>query len=145
MTNTVTISCTLDTNNPTVPLGFEAWVNDYKFLDLAHVENTQEVFVEIPDDDNEHELKFVLKNKLPDCTVLDEHGTIISDAVLTVSDIKFDGIELKYLATKLSTYTHDFNGTGKITQDKFYGTLGCNGTVSLKFSTPIYLWLLEHM
>ena len=44
-----------------------------------------------------------------------------------------------------AVYTHDFNGTSKATENKFYGELGCNGTVSLKFSTPMYLWLLEHM
>lgn len=145
MTNTAKISCTLDTNNPAAKLGFEAWVDDYKFFDLAHVEHKQEVFVEIPDTVGEHELKFVLKHKSPGYTTIDEHGTIISDAVLTISDIKFDDAELKHVATKLSTYTHDFNGTGKEVQDKFYGTLGCNGTVSLKFTTPMYLWLLEHL
>jgi hypothetical protein len=145
MTDTAKISCILDTNNPTAKLGFEAWIDNCKFFDLAHVENPQEVLIEIPDNDGDHELRFVLKHKSPDCTSLDKNGTIISDAVLIISDIKFEGIELKYLATKLSTYTHDFNGTGKTTQDKFYGTLGCNGTVSLKFSTPVYLWLLEHI
>jgi len=47
--------------------------------------------------------------------------------------------------TELATYTHDFNGTKELTQEKFYGVMGCNGTVSLKFATPIYLWLLENM
>jgi len=46
---------------------------------------------------------------------------------------------------KLAQYQHDFNGTGNPTIDKFYGEMGCNGTVSLKFTTPIYLWLLENM
>jgi hypothetical protein len=42
-------------------------------------------------------------------------------------------------------YEHDYNGTGTLTQEKFYGQMGCNGTVSLAFCTPIYMWLLEHM
>jgi hypothetical protein len=47
---------------------------------------------------------------------------------------------------KLTTNTVDvFNGTSEVTEDKFYSELGCNGTVSLKFTTPMYLWLLEHM
>jgi hypothetical protein len=45
----------------------------------------------------------------------------------------------------VAKYQHDFNGTGKLTTQNFYGELGCNGTVSLKFSTPIYIWLLENM
>ena len=145
MTNTVTISCTLDTSDPTAKLGFEAWVDNHKFIDLEHVQQKQSVVIELPDNDGEHELKLVLKHKSPSCTTIDENGIIIADAVLTVSELAFDEIPLKYLTTKLSTYTHDFNGTGETTQDKFYGTLGCNGTVNLKFSTPMYLWLLEHL
>jgi hypothetical protein len=67
------------------------------------------------------------------------------DARLKISDIEFDGIELDYMVTQQATYTHNFNGTGPETQENFYGEIGCNGTVSLKFSTPMYLWLLEHM
>jgi hypothetical protein len=64
---------------------------------------------------------------------------------VTVSDIRFDGIDCQYLTTNLAEYQHDFNGTGDPTIDKFYGEMGCNGTVSLKFTTPIYLWLLENL
>jgi hypothetical protein len=49
------------------------------------------------------------------------------------------------MVTEQAMYTHNFNSTGPSTQDKFYGELGCNGTVTVKFNTPIYLWLLEHM
>ena len=69
----------------------------------------------------------------------------MSDATLTIKDLAFDEIKLNYMLTELAVYTHDFNGTQDTTQDKFYGEMGCNGTVSLKFATPIYLWLLEHM
>ena len=42
-------------------------------------------------------------------------------------------------------YRHDYNGTTDPFDDEFYGEMGCNGTVSLKFTTPIYLWLLENL
>ena len=42
-------------------------------------------------------------------------------------------------------FQHDFNGTQPEIKDTFFGEMGCNGTVSLRFTTPIYLWLLEHM
>jgi hypothetical protein len=42
-------------------------------------------------------------------------------------------------------YEHNANGTGPLVQDKFYGEMGCNGTVTLEFSSPTYLWLLEQM
>jgi hypothetical protein len=145
MTDTVTISCILDTTDPASALGFEAWVDDHKICDINHVESKQPVSFELPDDDGEHELKFILKNKTSEHTKIDEAGNIVSDARLTVTDLSFDEIELGHMVTELATYTHDFNGTKELTEDKFYGEIGCNGTVSFKFSTPIYLWLLEHM
>lgn len=145
MSNTVTISCILDTTDASTALGFEAWIDNQKFFDSAHVQAKQQIVVEIVDDDSEHELKFVLKNKRSDCTRIDEVGNIISDATLSITDLSFDEIELGHMFAEQATYTHDFNGNGPISQHKFYGNLGCNGTVSLKFTTPIYLWLLEHM
>lgn len=145
MTNTVTISCILDTTNPTASLGAEVWIDDHKFCDFDHVKSKQQVFVELPDNDNEHELRFVLKNKTPDHTQIDKAGNIVADARLIVSNLAFDEIQLGHMVIEQSVYTHDVNGTEKLTQHKFYGEMGCNGTVSLKFTTPIYLWLLEHM
>ena len=145
MSNTVAISYILDTTNTSVPLGFEAWVDNQKFFDTDHVQAQQPVVVEIADIDGEHELRFVLKNKTSDHTQIDEAGSIVSDARLIVTDLAFDEIKLGDMVTKQAVYTHDFNGTGTLIQDEFYGEMGCNGTVSLKFSTPIYLWLLEHM
>jgi hypothetical protein len=145
MSNTVSISCILDTTNPSATLGFEAWVDDQKFFDTEHMLDQQQIVVEIADDDGEHELRFVLKNKTLDHTQIDESGNIVADANLIVTDLAFDEIKLGHIITEQSTYTHDFNGTGQLIQDKFYGEMGCNGIVSLKFSTPMYLWLLEHM
>ena len=145
MTNTVTISCILNTTDPTAALGFEAWVNNNKFVDINHVQAEHPISIEIPDDDSEHELRFILKNKTMEHTQVNEAGNIISDANLSITDVAFDEIKLGHMLTELSTYAHDFNGTQSPTTDKFYGELGCNGTVSLKFSAPIYLWLLEHM
>ena len=132
-------------NNPAASLGFEAWVDDTKFIDIDHVTAQQLISMEIPDVDADHELRFVLKNKTDKHTQIDENNKIISDSTLTITDLSFDEIKLGYILTELAVYTHDFNGTAEEIQDKFYGEMGCNGTVSLNFSTPLYLWLLEHM
>ena len=146
MTPTVCITFNLATTDATAELGFEAWIDDRKFLDVDHVKETQPVTVELDDEDNtEHELRLVLKNKTTAHTQVDEHGNIVSDVRLQITDMAFDEIQLKNILAEKAVYTHDFNGTGKETEDKFYGELGCNGTVSLKFATPMYLWLLEHM
>jgi hypothetical protein len=99
---------------------------------------------EISDDDGEHELRIVMKHKTPDHTDLDDTGNITRDTMLTVSDLKFDDIELGKVFLEKSIYTHDFNGSHATVHDQFFGNMGCNGTVSLKFSTPTYLWLLEN-
>jgi hypothetical protein len=145
MTNTVVISCVLDTTDSSAALGFEAWIDNHKFFDTDHVQARQQVFVEISDDDANHELRFVMKNKTSDHTKVDANGNIVADARLTITDLSFDEILLGHMLAEQAVYTHDFNGTSAITQDQFYHELGCNGTVTLKFDTPVYLWLLEHM
>ena len=145
MTSTVIISCVLDTTDSSAALGFEAWVDNHKFFDTDHVQARQQIFVEISDDDGEHELRFVMKNKTFDHTRVDSNGNITADARLIVTDLSFDNISLGQLVAEQAVYVHNFNGASAMTQHQFYHDMGCNGTVSLKFTTPMYLWLLEHM
>jgi hypothetical protein len=145
MTNTISISFELNTSDSQAELGFEAWVDDEKFVDIAHVPGQQLIKIDIDDTDGEHTLELILKNKKATDTKIDDNGTIVSDATLSISGLAFDEIKLGHMVTKLATYIHNFNGTKELTQDQFYGEMGCNGTVSLGFTTPIYLWLLENM
>jgi hypothetical protein len=142
-----TFSFVLTSTDTAAKLGFEAWINDQCVFDSDCVTSTATVTANLPSDDVEveHALKLVLKNKLPEHTQLSESGEIVNDACLTVSNLSFDGIELGQMVNDLSVYQHDFNGTQPATKEQFFGTMGCNGTVTLKFSTPIYLWLLENM
>jgi hypothetical protein len=142
---TVRLNCVVSSTDFSVPLGMEIWLDQHKFFDQDHIDQDYKIEHEIADDDSDHELRFVLKHKQSAHTKVDADGNIISDATVTVRDIKFDGIDCQYLTTTLAQYQHDFNGTGNATTQSFYGELGCNGTVSLKFSTPIYIWLLENM
>ena len=123
----------------------EIWIDSQKLFDQDHVQEHYRISTDLSDDDGEHELRLVLKNKLSKHTQVNADNTIISDARISVSHIEFDGIALDQLVPDLTEYQHNFNGTGEPIIDKFYGELGCNGTVTLKFATPIYLWLLEHM
>jgi hypothetical protein len=145
MTNTVSITFELKTSDPSAELGFEVWVDNTQFLDLAHVQHNQSIKIDMPDTDGDHKLRMVLKNKTAEHTRIDEQGNIVSDATLTISNLAFDEIVLGYMLTQLATYSHNFNSTKEATQEKFYGEIGCNGTVSLEFTTPVYLWLLENM
>lgn len=143
--NTVQFNCVVSSTDFTVPLGLEIWLDQHRLFDQDHVGEIYNVEYDIVDDDGDHELRFVLKNKQSDHTQVDADGNIISDARITVNNIKFDGVDCDYLISTVAEYCHDFNGSGETTTQRFYGELGCNGTVSLKFSTPIYIWLLEKM
>jgi hypothetical protein len=123
----------------------EIWLDNNNIYTNDHVTVPEIVEALVEDDDQAHELRIIVKNKLPEHTEIDAGGVIIKDACLTVKNISFDDIELNHLFAEHSVYRHNYNGTGAWTDDTFFETLGCNGTVSFKFTTPIYLWLLEHM
>jgi len=144
MNNTVKISCTIDTNDPAAELGLEVWLDNQQLFNTNHVSD-QHLEWSISEDEADHELRFVMKNKTTDHTQIDEHGTIIQDARITIQNLCFDEIELGQLFIDHAEYVHDFNGTKDTCVDQFFGEMGCNGTVSLKFTTPIYIWLLENM
>lgn len=144
MSDILKISCDIGTTDPTIPLGVEVWVDDCKFVDLTCVQ-IEPLSIEVPETDGDHELRFVMKNKRPEHTQVDVNGNIVKDAVLTISNVMFNDIALENVFTELTEYVHDFNGTQDTVHDKFYGSMGCNGTVSLKFTAPIYVWLLENM
>ncbi len=108
--------------------------------------DVQEISVEFDDaDDESHVLEFVLSGKTSDHTQITEQGEIESDVTVQIRDIAFDDIAIDQIFSELAEYHHDFNGTQAALVDRFFGTMGCNGTVRLEFTTPIYLWLLETM
>jgi hypothetical protein len=135
----------IGTTNNTVPLGMEIWLDDQKIFNQDWVTESQTISYDMSDLDAEHELRVVMKYKTADHTKVDESGSIVEDACLTVSDLAFDDIVLGHILIEKAVYTHNFNGNGETVQDKFFGEMGCNGTVSLKFTTPMYLWLLENL
>lgn len=145
MSTAASFSCSIGTTDPARPLGLEIWFDQDKIFDQLHVQEPTEFHYDFADSNGEHELRFVMKNKQQDYTTVDESGAIIQDACITIDRVAFDQIPLGYAMVKQSKYTHDFNGTGTLAQVPFYGIMGCNGTVSLSFTTPIYLWLLEHL
>jgi hypothetical protein len=142
---TAQISFELSTSDAAVPLTFEVWFNDLCVFKTDHVTETQTISFEVPDDDAEHSLRLIMSGKTHEHTRVDEQGNITQDATLLISNINFDEIELGQVFVDRAVYTHDFNGTGESINDQFFGEMGCNGTVELKFSSPIYLWLLENM
>lgn len=137
--------CTLSNSTRFNDLGIEIWLDNNKFFDQNISTGSHHIAHTFPEDEAEHSLRFVLKNKQLGHTTINDTGEIISDALINISDISFDNVEIDQLFFEHATYTHDFNGATKLTNTKFYGSMGCNGTLELNFSTPFYMWLLEHM
>ena len=143
---TVKISFDVDTSDAECPLGIEIRLGHTVLLKNNHVQEKITFDYDIDDVDNsDHKLQIVLTGKTSDHTIVDETGTIIKDATLAISNIMIDIIDVNQLFLEKCVYTHDFNGTQPKIEDSFHGVAGCNGTISFKFSTPIYLWLLENM
>ena len=145
MSDTVAISCNISPTDSSAGLGIEVWLDDQQLLNQESVSESIEFRHNLSNDVGEHQLRFVMKNKTAEHTKIDEQSNILSDACLTITNLAFDEVELKQIAVNLAVYKHDFNGSQAPIQTQFYGEMGCNGTVSLKFTTPVYLWLLENM
>jgi len=145
MNNDIVISVDVAGTATENPLGLEIWMDDTIVHDIIATSVTETYLIAINGDtEAEHELKFVLKNKTSAHTQIDDAGNIVNDTTVTLNNLKFDGIALGHVFNNLATYTHNFNGHGEESTHAFFDTIGCNGTVSLKFTTPIYLWLLAH-
>jgi len=142
----IKISCDITPTNGNRPVGLSITVNEQCIFDSEAVTHALRVDqeVELPEN-QENTLKIQLKNKTAAHTRVDEQGTITEDSSILLEHLAFDELELGQIVVDHAVYEHDFNGTGNFIQDKFYRDLGCNGTVTLKFSTPVYLWLLEQI
>lgn len=90
-------------------------------------------------------IEFEMSGKTAAHTSVTESGEITHDELITISAVSVDEIELGHLFTEKAVYQHNFNGTQPMTDDQFFGAMGCNGVVRFEFSSPFYLWLLENM
>ena len=145
MTDQIQLACTVTSTNPTSAVGLEIWIDDTQIYNTEHVSEPINFVHELADTDGEHQLRFVMKNKTHDHTTIDTDGNILTDCRICINNLNFNEIQLGQIFIEKSVYEHNFNGTADTVQDKFYGEMGCNGTVTLEFTTPIYLWLLENM
>lgn len=133
-------------SNPNNPVGVEVWfdqqciLNQDRFIESHLVDHDFDDTVE-----QLHVVKIVIKNKTAEHTQIDDSGTIVNDSTLEIKNFSIDEIDIDQVVREQAVYCHDFNGTGTETTDTFYNTVGCNGTVTLEISTPVYLWILEKM
>jgi len=127
-------------------LDLEVKLDNIIIHDLTIDSGITPITIELDDDvEADHCLEIILKNKTPEHTIVDENNNIVEDSELVFSDIMVDEIDIEELLYFQAKYSHNFNGSGELTEENFYGTIGCNGTVEINLKTPIYLWLLENL
>lgn len=145
--DTATLEFDIDTTNADAKLGIRVWLNSDMLYENSHVTQQVHFCHDKIDDSGEknYELRIEMFGKLPQHSVLDDQGRIVSDAMLTIGNFQIDKVAMDRAFMDMSCYSHDFNGTQAAVEDRFFGNMGCNGSVTLKFTTPIYLWLLEIM
>jgi hypothetical protein len=142
---TAEISFVISPSDPACPLGVEVWIDQQQIFNTEHLADTVNVSHDIDEDDAKHELRVVLKNKKTDHTTVDTAGNITRDAVITVDSFEFEEIDVDQIVVDHAVYLHNFNSTGPDQPHRFFGSMGCNGTTSLKVSTPLYIRMLENM
>lgn len=159
MADTIKFQCDLDRFNVgiygmpvkkesadlSIPLGFEVLLDGNSMFKTDHVAGPCQITFDIADNEATHQLQFVMTGKTAEHTKIDDQGNITSDSLLTIRNVVIDDIDIGLLVNPGSTYSHDFNGSQSKIEDKFYGDMGCNGTVTFEFTTPFYMWLLENM
>lgn len=96
----------------------------------------------------EHVLKIRFFNKQPNDTFDFKDGVWHADKLLNIEKIVIDGIDLNHLMFDESLYEFDkpelIHGD-TVTQTTACINLGFNGTYSIKFTIPFYIWLLERL
>lgn len=143
--NEIVIELNIDSTDYSAELGIRIYLDQNLIHENFHVKESYNFSHKISDDDGEHELVYELFGKKPTHTSINEAGEIIKDAMLVIKNVEFDGISVSQILSLVSQYQHDFNGTQPPVSTRFYSDLGCNGKVTMKFTTPVYLWLLENM
>lgn len=111
----------------------------------ATIHTTTPVECVLPQDTAPHTLSMVLSGKTPADTTIDSQGHIVHDAVLTFTNFKIAGVDVEQVVYNTATYEHNHNGGTDTVQDQFYGIMGCNGTVTVSFYTPVYNWIVENL
>lgn len=137
-------SVTLGTNGP--GLTVSVIINDHVLYRGDPLGSTVTVAHDINDTDlSEHRLVIELADKTEAHCEVNDHGDIVKDTVVALHSIIFDDVDITDIMRRISRYQHDFNGTGQPTEEILTGTMGCNGTVTFDFTSPVYLWILENM
>jgi hypothetical protein len=144
--STAQISLQARSSSESSGLILDFWFDGERVSSMILTPEPQEFRHEFPDlDSQEHCFEIELRGKTPDHTKINDQGDIVQDVVAEISDVALDDIQLGHMFLEKTQYHHDHNGTTDPVQAQFFGSMGCNGRVKLRFTSPVYLWLLENM
>ena len=128
------------------PLSLQVKLDNSDVFDQELTDQWQIIGHEFDDvDDTAHTITISLRDKQLTHTQVNEAGDIVADRVVEIQNFAFDDVMLGHVFVEHAVYQHNYNGHGPAVKEQFFGTMGCNGTVTLQFQGPLYLWLLEHM
>jgi hypothetical protein len=126
---------------------FSVWLDNHVVIQSEIVSKSEQIInFERRVTEGPCELKIRLENKTTADTNI-RNGEVIDDMLLNINDITVDDISLgnllwsaEYILDKPQIYKGQ-------TIDHLDGcvNLGWNGTYTLKFSSPFYIWLLEKL
>lgn len=123
----------------------EIYLDDNKIFESTAQQRSQQVLCEINETPANHALKLVMSGKNRTHTTINSVGEITRDIYFKIDQLEFEDLDMQEVfCLGKQCYTHNFNSNQPEFLDEFYGIIGCNGTVNIEFSTPIYLWLADY-
>jgi len=144
--DTIKFSCNVNTNIPDRPLNLKILLDNDTVIFNELVIGEQTISYNIPDVDGNRTIVFSITGKNDTHVLKDGQGNIIDSTEISITNICFDDLDITpIILINPLAYKHNFNGYGEETVEKFYDIAGCNGDITLEFTTPFYLWLLENM
>lgn len=124
----------------------EIYCNDKKISESVALPTKQTVCINLSEDPADHCLRMIMRGKTNQHTVLDSNNEIVDDVWFSVDRLEFEDLDMREIFCQgCKCYTHSFNQNQPSFVDEFYGYIGCNGTIEIKFSTPIFLWLNDYL
>ena len=136
----------------------EILINDKSYFndDITGTEDKPQVieFEHEFDEGKEYELIIKRSGKTVSQTVVNDKGDILNDQLLNIKSIEIDEIDIGSLVFE-GIYTPEYpepwasqqREAGTELRESFKNVIcmGHNGTWRFKFTSPFYMWLLEHL
>ena len=143
--NPIEISFTVEPSISPCDFKLEFLVDHAVLWSTDHLSGPHSVKVSMQDSTHttEHVMTWRMQGKTWQHTKI-MADAIVEDHVIYLHDLTVEGVLVQPVLELTAQYDHDFNGTAPAVSDRFFGVMGCNGEVTMPFSTPIFLWLLEN-